>query len=228
MSRGMGRPPRKSMAWRMQELAWRVHCTAASLNRRFGLWGWCAAALSLAIGVLGWLAYGQVQQAQSLARVRALLVADAPAHSPARSFVSASDPEAAFDAQDRLRLFESVLLPHDDIPQMVQDLLQWAQDEGLSIERGDYQAVADQEGGFMRYRMSLPVRGKSMAVHRLIHKAMLEQKHLTIESLQFKRERVISETIEARIQWVALTQLPQGSRSKSGSRTEEGSTERVR
>src|SRR6218665_1414104 len=117
-------------------------------------------------------------------------------------------PSDAQDAAGNLRRFERILLPHDEIPQLVQDLLQWAQDEGLSIERGDYQADADSEGGFMRYRMSLPVRGKSTAVHRLILKALSAQKNLTLESLQFKREQVSSEVIEARIQWLAMTQMP--------------------
>ncbi|MCW5233106.1 hypothetical protein D8B34_06200 [Verminephrobacter eiseniae] len=156
----------------------------------------------LLIGVVGWQVHAQAQQARSLARAQASPLA------PVATTPAFTAPSDAQDAAGNLRRFERILLPHDEIPQLVQDLLQWAQDEGLSIERGDYQADADSEGGFMRYRMSLPVRGKSTAVHRLILKALSAQKNLTLESLQFKREQVSSEVIEARIQWLAMTQMP--------------------
>ncbi|WP_265300276.1 hypothetical protein [Verminephrobacter eiseniae] len=197
-----GRAPGAWIAWHIRALAWGARCLAARWTRRWGHWGWCVGVLLLLIGVVGWQVHAQAQQARSLARAQASPLA------PVATTPAFTAPSDAQDAAGNLRRFERILLPHDEIPQLVQDLLQWAQDEGLSIERGDYQADADSEGGFMRYRMSLPVRGKSTAVHRLILKALSAQKNLTLESLQFKREQVSSEVIEARIQWLAMTQMP--------------------
>lgn len=109
---------------------------------------------------------------------------------------------------DDLKSFEDFLMPHEDIPVVVQDLLRMAEDQKLTILKGEYRVQRDITGGFMRYRMSLPVKGTASTVHRYIEAALLAQKTLALESVQFKRDRIESIDIEARMQWVVFTHLP--------------------
>lgn len=107
-----------------------------------------------------------------------------------------------------LKSFENFLMPHEDIPVVVQDLLRMAEDQKLTVLKGEYRVQRDITGGFMRYRMSLPVKGTASTVHRYIEVALRAQKTLALESVQFKRDRIESIDIEARMQWVAFTRLP--------------------
>jgi hypothetical protein len=77
------------------------------------------------------------------------------------------------------------------------------------LARGDYRAQPDLQGGFMRYRMSLPVKGDAPAVLKLMQAALQSHKTLALESVQFKRARIESADVEVRLQWVLLTRLPE-------------------
>lgn len=186
-----------------QALAWTLRAGAAALTRRHGAWGWCVAALSLAVCLCAWQFAAHAGAARALAQQQMERLAAGPQSGALQPMTTAHS-----DAQANLLRFEQQLLPHADIAQMVQDILQLAQGEGLAIERGDYRADPDSAGGFLRYRMQLPVRGKSAAVYRLIGKALRTHRYLTLESLQLTRERPGADVLDARIHWVALTQLP--------------------
>ncbi len=114
------------------------------------------------------------------------------------------------DSRQRMQRFESHLLAHDELPTQVQDLLNLAEDEHLSARRGEYRPHVDTQGGFLRYRISLPVSGDARAVHRFIETALRTHPALGLESVQFQRQRIDSTELEARIQWVVLARLPQG------------------
>ena len=113
------------------------------------------------------------------------------------------------DGRTRLKAFEDYLLPHEEIPTVVQDVLARAEAEGLRLMRGDYKAEREPQGLFMRYRMALPVKGNADAIHRFMLVALKENRTLVLENVQFKRTRIDSDEIEARIQWILLTQLPE-------------------
>lgn len=114
------------------------------------------------------------------------------------------------DARLRMLAFQNHLLPHDEIPDVVQSLLKLAEEEKLWISRGEYRPQIDLQGDFLRYRMTLPVKGDAQAIYRFMRAALRTQKALALESVQFKRERIQSQNIDARIQWVVLTRLPSG------------------
>ena len=117
-------------------------------------------------------------------------------------------PASADGSRQRAKLFDQQLLPHADIPTALQDLFNLAEDEQLVIARGDYRPQLDTQGGFLRYRMSLPVKGEARAVLRFLHKALRTQKALALESVQFKREHAGASEVEARLQLALLVQLP--------------------
>ena len=78
------------------------------------------------------------------------------------------------------------------------------------IARGEYKPVLDSAGSFLRYRMTLPIKGESDAINRFVQAALLAEPALVLESIQFRRDRPDAQQIEARLQWALLTRLPQG------------------
>ena len=173
--------------------------------RRAGAWGvLLAAAMVLAVG------------AWALARHEAIAAAGAQQRWLDRPVaVAAVVREAPPDARDRLQRFDTRLLPHDDLPTQVQDLIALAESERLVVARGEYRPQVDAEGGFLRYRMSLPVRGEWRAVHRFVDAALRAHPSLGLESVQFQRPQVDAAEVEARLQWVVLAQLPRATSARS-------------
>jgi len=167
-------------------------------TRRFGLLGWLLLGFSVAACVMG------QQQVHALTQIHA--------HRGAEQIHTQIQPvdTDSLDGRARLKAFDDYLLVHENIPNVVQDLFSLARDEQLSIAHGEYRPQIDVQGRFLRYQMTLPVKGDAQAIYRFIQAALLAQKTLALESVQFKRERIESPNIEARIQWVVLTRLPSG------------------
>lgn len=178
---------------------WEARRLARAALRRSGLF-WPGLLVCTAAAAAG-LAVGRGQAAQA-----GLLAARPLAAAP----VAASSPVDAGQAgaRSRLRAFEAHLLPHGDIPFALQDLLELGAAEGLSMQKGSYRAQPDSAGQFLRYRMSLPVQGSAQAIQRFMKAALRKQKNLALDGVQFKRTRIGSPDIEARIDWVLLVALP--------------------
>jgi hypothetical protein len=189
---------------------WELSRGARGFTRRFGSFGWallgCAACAALALAV----ERSQAAQVRTLETRLAARMADNAA--AARTPIAANPQPASGDAGARARLkaFDEQLLPHGDIPVVVQDLLDLGEAEGLSMQRGSYRPQPDVSGGFLRYRMTLPVKGPGTAIQRFMKAALRKQKNLALDSVQFKRARIGSSDVEARIEWVMLSRLPPG------------------
>jgi hypothetical protein len=181
---------------------WETRRAARAFMRRFGAVGFMLLACLFA-GAAAWV----VEQREL--RILVALTHQLAAQQDRPSMKAMAEP-GKDDGQTRLQAFEDQLLAHEAIPRVVQDLMNLADDARLSIVRGEYRPQADLQGRFMRYRMTLPVKGDAQAVHGFMHAALRAQRMLALESVQFKRERIDSPEVEARIQWVVLTRLPAG------------------
>ena len=189
----------------VDQAGWEARRGARRFTRRYGWLGW-GLLVCVIVAVLA-LLVGH-QQMAAVRSLQARLTEQIAEHK--RLSIEVVEPHRVegSDGRVRLKAFEAYLLPHEDIPAVVQGLLRLAEDEKLSIQRGEYRAQIDTVGGFMRYRMILPVKGPAPAIHHFMQAAMRTQKTLALDSVQFKRERIELSEIEARIQWVVLTRLP--------------------
>jgi hypothetical protein len=180
--------------------AWEGRRGLRGFTRRFGLPGWIVVCASLVM-LMGLT----VRDAESdrLAGLRAQLSAKA-----LTADVNRPAAPKALTGRAQLQAFADRLPGHDDIPTAIQDLLNLAEDEGLTMAKGDYRPETDVAGGFLRYRLTLPVKGNAQAVYRYVQRALNKQPTLALETIAFKRERIESVEMEARIQWVMLTRLP--------------------
>lgn len=178
---------------------WELRRGARACLRRFGVLGLllplCAAVVAVSLSVAS---------SQSRMQASARNSASVPSPNP-----TIGTPTRMEQGRTRLQAFYDLLLPHDDIPDAVQEILDLAERQGLVIARGEYKPVVDSAGNFLRYRMTLPIKGESGAINRFVQAALLSEPALVLESIQFKRDRPDAQQIEARLQWALLTQLPQ-------------------
>lgn len=190
----------------LQRLHWGLRNGVADVIARIGMANMCSLLLAL-LAILAGLMW-QRQHAQREQLQAALAVSG----SVSAMVRAASDTplSGAVEPDDRSRLasFDSMLLPHADIPQVIQDLLQLAASQGLSVQRGEYRAQPDVAGGFLRYGMTLPVSGDAAAVERFMQTALRTQPMLLLDNWHLQRQQRSSGQIEARLQWVLLARLP--------------------
>lgn len=107
-----------------------------------------------------------------------------------------------------LQKFEQVLPAHEDIPEVLERLFELGVEERLVLSRGEYRAQGDEVGQFVRYRMTMPIKGNAAAVQRFLERALAGNRSLVFESVQFKRDRIQAEQVEAIVQWTLVTGLP--------------------
>ncbi|AZN35473.1 hypothetical protein [Iodobacter ciconiae] len=182
--------------------AWNTRQLGRALIRTFGAWEWCLifACISTLVSI------GVTVHLRSQVRILEWKRANPQSGSPA--VLVKVDALSLAETKQRLQDFERVLIPHENIPQVLGDLLRLAEDEGLLIRRADYRPTDDTSGHFMRYRINMPIKGKSESIHRYLRGAMHAQRNLILESVQLKREASESDDMEANVRWVLLTRLP--------------------
>jgi hypothetical protein len=181
-----------------QRVTWSTNWVARAVLRRVGVLGavWCG--ILIVILVLMVFLLVQARKISEL-KMPSLIVAD----------LTTQDPSGAVVSMDsELSEFQNYLLNYADIPNALSDLIALAQANNLVLSRGEYQIALDARGKFIRYQMILPVRGEAIAVERFILEALAQHKTMALESVQFKREERSSKELEAKVQWVLLTQLP--------------------
>ncbi|MBV6323968.1 hypothetical protein [Duganella violaceipulchra] len=179
----------------LRELAWRAGGGARAWHQRLG-WSGLVVLVALALAAAA-LAIEREQRRAGAVLRRQLAVPSAA---------------AAVPAQDRerqaLAAFERQLLPYEEIPVVVQELMVMAERRGVTLARGEYRLQPDVPGGFLRYRIRLPLKGKMSVVYGFIQDALQAQPALALERVQFKRERSDALEVEAGSEWALLVRRP--------------------
>jgi hypothetical protein len=190
---------------------WRARMLVRVLWRRMG-WALLAALLAAALCVLALLMNRDARLALDAGRRAAAAMPLTPVQGQVLGQVRGQMQASAVpdDDRGRLKAFLNGLPDHQDIPTVLQDLLTLAQTEGVVLAKGEYQVQLDKAGGFARYRMTMPVRGKGAVVRRFVGEALRTNPYLALDSVQLRRERADAVDVEAKVQWVLLTRLPEG------------------
>lgn len=111
---------------------------------------------------------------------------------------------AAPTAAGGVAAFYAYLPAHDMIPDQLKELVRVAQQSGIALNKAEYKPEMDSKAGFLRYRITLPVKSDYASVQGFIIGALQALPTLTLDSVAFKREQIESGDIEARIQFVLL------------------------
>lgn len=174
---------------------WEARRAAGPWLRHFGWGGAGGAVLLLLALVTGVSSIAAALREQALAgQIASLPAAEVQARST-----------GSFDHETRLNAFYAYLLPARDIPGAVERLLALAADKGLVLKTGEYRLEAERGAAFAGYRITLPVVGPARAIQDFLLAAMRQHKTLALESVNFKRRRIESAALEARVHFVLLT-----------------------
>lgn len=174
--------------------AWEVR----RLLRRLG-WGACTGALALAI------ALGAAWQAHCLALQQQRLEGEI---AQARTGRSAALPAAPPDGARRLAAFHAYLPAHETIPALLKQLVGTAQKNGITLAKAGYKPVSDDGAAFMRYQITLPIKGDYAAVQAFIVGALRDLPTLTLDAVTFQREQIESGEVETKVHFNLLVRLP--------------------
>ena len=150
--------------------------------------------LLLLVGAgLGWQqARNQWQRQQALADA---VASTAPVTRPVRQ-----------ERRVALREFYAALPAQDEIPTLVQSLLDGAEQQGLRVARGSYRLEPEPAAALARFRVALPLRGEPARVQRFVLAALQTHPTLALDGLQFKRDPDGIALIEAKVQFVMYLQ----------------------
>lgn len=160
--------------------------------------GFGAGLLGLCLLLLGgsWLAWQQARsqwQAQQIA---------ARAGQP---LVPLSRP-AAQERRAALAEFYAALPAQDELPGLVQSLLDLAEQQGLRAAQGNYRLEPEPAAPMARFRVSMPLHGDPSRVQRFVLAALLAHPTLALDGLQFKSGADGSTLFEAKVQFVMFLQ----------------------
>lgn len=180
------------LAW----IGWTLRRGGARLLRRAG-WGRLLIACFLVLLVSIWAAHWHLRT-KLRAEQRASAIAAKKPQAP-----GLWAPANRTLDQD-LQAFEARLPSTDEGMQILAALFTLAEKHKLALARGDYKLQPDATANFVRFRMSLPMKGEARVIQRFVQEAMLAHPTLAFDSITFKRDRVDAQMVEAKIQWTLI------------------------
>jgi len=108
--------------------------------------------------------------------------------------------------------FHAYLPPHDAIPDLLKDLVEVAQKNGITLAKAEYKPQLDDKAAFLRYQITLPIKADYAHLQSFIISALQTLPTLTLDSVSLKREQIETGEIEARIQFVLLVRQQEARR----------------
>lgn len=168
------------------------HSTMARGTAKLGWQGLLGAVLLVLVAVLYFASLRPEQsELQSLHRqierarnsVTSATGDTAPAHTPAQQLDAfyASFPNAA------------------DLPALLGKVFASARQHGLQLELGEYRVSRDSADGPTQFQLTLPVRGSYLQIRRFMASAMTGVTTMSLDSIQFDRQKVSDTTLTAKI-----------------------------
>lgn len=115
-------------------------------------------------------------------------------------------------AADGLAAFYDYLPAHAAIPEQLQKLVETAQKHNVPLAKAEYKAQPEPRAGFLRYQITLPVKADYASTQAFLLDAMQATPTLTLDSVAFKRDRIDTSHVDARIQFILLVRKAEGAR----------------
>lgn len=160
--------------------------------------GMAVAALGVSLALLMGAGLAWQQAREQWQRQQALVDLAAPAAPVTRP--------AGQARRAALREFYAALPAQDEIPALLQSLLDGAQQQGLRAARGNYRLEPEPAAALARLRIALPLRGEPARVQRFVLAALQAHPTLALDALQFKRDPEGLALIDAKVQFVIYLQ----------------------
>lgn len=103
---------------------------------------------------------------------------------------------------DRLNAFYGLLPPSNHIADLLKKIYGAADQQALKLEQGEYRAVKGTASRLTDYQVILPVKGTYPQVRKFVAAALAEVPNLSLDSIQFERQKVGDSTVDAKVKLV--------------------------
>jgi Tfp pilus assembly protein PilO len=90
----------------------------------------------------------------------------------------------------------------DSLPDQLEKLFGAAKTQGLALEQGEYRPLKESAGGLTRFQVILPLRGTYPQIRKFVDGSLAEVPTLSLESIQFERQKVGDPAVEAKARFV--------------------------
>ncbi len=105
-------------------------------------------------------------------------------------------------AREALGAFYAFFPPSNQLSEQIGLIYRAAERQALPLERGEYRAVKDSAGQLTRYQISLPLKGSYAQVRKFVAAVLVDVPALSLDSIQFERQRAGDAAVEARVKLV--------------------------
>jgi Tfp pilus assembly protein PilO len=112
---------------------------------------------------------------------------------------AADDAAGPTTPADKLAAFYGFFPRPGELPDLLEKVFAAAKGQGLQLEHGDYRVLTDSAGGLTQFRLTLPVRGTYPQIRKFVDGAMAEVPTLSLDSIQFERQKVGDSTVDANV-----------------------------
>lgn len=115
----------------------------------------------------------------------------------------AGDPSSVNRSLDeQLAAFYQLFPSEHDATDSVGAIAAIAQRDGLGLQQAEYKVERDKTGRLIRFQMSLPLKGDYQAIRRFLSHLRAELPMVSLEQVQFDRQKVGDPLVDAKIRLV--------------------------
>jgi hypothetical protein len=100
---------------------------------------------------------------------------------------------------ENLNAFYGSFPPSDHIADLLGKIYGVAEQQAVKLDQGEYRAVRDNVGRLTHYQIILPVKSTYPQVRKFVAAALAEVPNLSLDSIQFERQKVGDTTVEAKV-----------------------------
>lgn len=166
------------------------------LRRAIALLGWPGGA-GLALLLISAVVYGTLVNAHQ-ARLDAIKQETATLKQRIAQAAKSGIPEAG--SVDELNKFYGFFASGTHT-EWLDKLYATAEAEQLVLAQGEYRGLADKSGKLTRYQVTLPVKGSYVQIRKFIDAALIAVPVAALDDVNFKRETIAANQLEARIKF---------------------------
>jgi Tfp pilus assembly protein PilO len=112
---------------------------------------------------------------------------------------NAAQGGSAKTAPEGLSEFYGQIPASRSLPDQLEHIYAAADAQNLKLEQGEYRVVKDNLGRLLRFQIILPVKGNYQQIRKFISAALADVPTLSLDSVQFERQKIGDATIDAKI-----------------------------
>ena len=110
--------------------------------------------------------------------------------------------------QEQLAAFYRNFPTEQDATDTVGKIAAIAKRDGLALQQAEYKVERDKNGKLTRFEMSLPLKGDYKTIRRFLSDVSAEMQTVSLEQVQFERQKVGDPVIDAKVSLVMYLGKP--------------------